>query len=268
MTQGIYGIYSTVSDKWYVGQSTNVSKRLSAHRTCLRGHSPSSHTNTHLLSAWRKYGEETFEFLLLEKVSAKTALTKREDFWIALKRNTSSGVYNQRIAADSNCGVIPSPEVRTKISKALKGRKKTPEHISNVVQARVCNNTWGHSLESCAKMAASHKGKALSSEHAANSAAARRGLKRSPAQCATISASLTGKKASSEARANMSAAHKGIGIPSRRALSEESVEYVRTLHENGYSCRAIAGIMQCSMSTIKRVVGKAEAYSHGGLNND
>lgn len=63
-----------------------------------------------------------------------------------------------------------------KISLALKGRKKSPEHVEKVRRALTGRTL---SSEHCVKLSEAHKGKRQSPAHAAAAAKARTGLKRS-----------------------------------------------------------------------------------------
>ena len=59
---GIYKIQNTKNDKFYIGSSSNVSKRWAGHRYQLR---TETHTNPHLQNSWNKYGESCFIFKIL-----------------------------------------------------------------------------------------------------------------------------------------------------------------------------------------------------------
>lgn len=61
---GIYLIRNKITGKFYVGQSKNVKDRLRRHKYLLRHR---SHINIHLQRAFDKYGEEIFEFVLLQE---------------------------------------------------------------------------------------------------------------------------------------------------------------------------------------------------------
>ena len=67
--KGIYKIYNTKSKKSYIG-STEVSfrKRAKEHRWALRGN---YHKNNHLQNSYNKYGEEVFDFEVIEYLSKK-----------------------------------------------------------------------------------------------------------------------------------------------------------------------------------------------------
>ena len=61
---GIYFISNKVNGKRYIGSSKDIEQRFRAHRSELnRG----VHRNVHLLNAWNKYGEESFEFSVVEE---------------------------------------------------------------------------------------------------------------------------------------------------------------------------------------------------------
>lgn len=64
---GIYKITNTVNGNYYVGSSWNLAKRWWEHRKQLRN---GTHSNIHLLNAWKKYGEASFKFEVLEMCDA------------------------------------------------------------------------------------------------------------------------------------------------------------------------------------------------------
>ena len=64
MTCGIYKITNTKNNKVYIGQSTNLKKRLNDHKSSLiRG----QHRNYFLQNSVNKYGIENFKFEILTK---------------------------------------------------------------------------------------------------------------------------------------------------------------------------------------------------------
>ena len=75
---GIYAIKNKVSGKIYIGQSTNIENRWYKHKTSLRHN---YHGNYHLQCSWNKYGEDSFEFSVLEECE-KDKLDEREIYWI------------------------------------------------------------------------------------------------------------------------------------------------------------------------------------------
>lgn len=62
-TCGVYAITNKINGKVYVGSSADIEKRWNYHRREL---SKNSHKNKHLQNAWNKYGENNFEFTIVE----------------------------------------------------------------------------------------------------------------------------------------------------------------------------------------------------------
>lgn len=79
MKIGVYKILNTKNQKYYIGSTVDsFSKRFDHHyHTLLRG----NHKNSHLQNAWNKYGEDTFEFIILE-VCEFEQVRDREQFYI------------------------------------------------------------------------------------------------------------------------------------------------------------------------------------------
>lgn len=68
MTSGVYAI-SRISDsaRFYIGSAACFQRRWNSHKSRLRA---GSHHSLALQRAWNKYGEQDFEFAMLEKRKA------------------------------------------------------------------------------------------------------------------------------------------------------------------------------------------------------
>jgi len=75
----IYWIKNTLNGKFYVGSTTQRYVRWKTHRKKLRA---GKHHCAHLQAAWSKYGEEAFEFSVVEKVLYESDLQAAEDRWL------------------------------------------------------------------------------------------------------------------------------------------------------------------------------------------
>ena len=119
---GIYRITNRSNGKTYVGASTHVDDRWRHHRYALRhGH----HGNPHLQRAWLKYGEESFDFVLLEELPRdKVLLQEREVYWISQLK----AEYNIQDPRLIYTGYVPDDARRKKLSTALRGRPKSLAH--------------------------------------------------------------------------------------------------------------------------------------------
>lgn len=210
---GVYQIINTVNGRRYIGSSVRLHKRLAEHRRKLdRG----SHENARLQNAYKKYGSGAFEFLLIEHVSCRADLLRREQFWIDFHRSSDRNYgYNICVTAGSPAGTKHSDEAklrmsaaqqkrapasestREKISAALKGRIKSPEEIE---RHRTSLTGYKHTEDARANMSASQLGRKKTVEEIEKTASAHRGMKRS-----------------AEARARMSEVAKRRGMPKNLA---------------------------------------------------
>ena len=127
MTQVIYKIINLVNDKFYVGSTTNKKVRFREHRKQLRGN---RHHCKHLQAAWNKYGEEKFDFRVVEVVPDGVLLADAEDRWLR-EHFGQPHCYNSGAAAVApwrgvygdkhfNFGKAMALEQKQQISSALK----------------------------------------------------------------------------------------------------------------------------------------------------
>lgn len=143
---GIYAIRNKINGKSYVGSSGNFRMRWKEHRRRLRErrhHSPA------LQHAWNKYGEDSFDWVILELCERERAvLIAREQHWMDDLKSFGGG-YNVVPFANSclgfkhteefkarlsliKTGIIPSDETRAKMSAAKKGTVLTEEIRRNM----------------------------------------------------------------------------------------------------------------------------------------
>lgn len=167
MSCGIYGIYNLQTNKWYVGQSTDLHKRITTHKSLLRHSKP--HENHHLLKAWEIYGEESFEFYVLEECD-KNQLNEREIYWIGLLDSYFNG-YNQTLGgggvrgfilpdgsrkrqAESMRKVWADPQYREKMAVILKDAQSREDVKKNrsIIMKRIWSDEQ-YKASRCAKIA-------------------------------------------------------------------------------------------------------------------
>ena len=77
---GVYSIVNKLNNKQYIGStSESFRKRWNLHKYHLRNN---KHKNSHLQYSWNKYGEENFEFIILEKCDDKNKVLEIEQLYI------------------------------------------------------------------------------------------------------------------------------------------------------------------------------------------
>jgi len=186
MEQVIYKIINVVNNKFYVGSTTNKKVRFRQHRNLLRGN---RHHCKHLQASWNKYGEDKFEFVVVEIVSEGMSLQQVEDIYL-LQHVGQPMCYNSGYSSDApwrnappqatpNFGKVMAQQQKEKISEALKefyaadyfnhprvGKKHTEETKLKIKQNRVPTAGENHyrygktlSDETKAKIGAAQRGK-------------------------------------------------------------------------------------------------------------
>lgn len=132
---GIYEIFNMVNGKSYVGQSTNITQRLSKHKSELRHN---KHQNLHLQNAWNKYGEYNFIFNVIEYCDIDE-LDDIEKYYINIW-NLTNNQYGYNVESGGNLNKTLSTETKRKMSEAHKGKALSAETRKKMSEAR---NTTG-----------------------------------------------------------------------------------------------------------------------------
>lgn len=134
---GIYKISNIKNGDFYIGSSININNRRNKHLFELK---KDIHNNSHLQRAWKKYGENNFQFETIE-LCDNHQLIEKEQYYI----DNLNPKYNICKMAYSTIGRKASEETKLKMSKSHRNFK--------------------HSEESKKKLSIAHKGKKLSEEH-------------------------------------------------------------------------------------------------------
>lgn len=110
---GVYKILNTANGKYYIGSTVDsFKKRLSHHYHALLRN---NHKNEHLQNAWNKYGESSFEFIILE-ICKYQQVRNREQYY--LDNIPKDLRYNINLVATGPCFEEES------IQKQIKTRKE------------------------------------------------------------------------------------------------------------------------------------------------
>jgi group I intron endonuclease len=175
-SRGVYIITSKTSSKFYIGGSTRVYSRIIDHKRLLRGN---RHHNIHLNSAWNLYGEQDFDWMMLEDCGEASLedIYKREQYYLDTLRPFDREIgYNLNDVASggSKKGHKKSEEMRCKLSKSKMGVKPSKEARHKMRLAKLGRHL---SPEHKKKLSILNKGKIISPEQRLKISIANRGKK-------------------------------------------------------------------------------------------
>ena len=135
---GIYGIKNKINNCIYVGKTgMNFGDRWDSHRSLLRNN---KHFNPYLQNAWNKYGEENFEFVIVEECTIEE-LDNKEIYYIKFYREQNLS-YNLADGGEGGCflGKHLSEETKRKIGEKnrinMMGRKASEETKQKMSQSQ------------------------------------------------------------------------------------------------------------------------------------
>jgi hypothetical protein len=94
---GVYKIYCSGNDKFYIGSAVNLFDRFIFHRSRLR---KNKHDNPHLQCSYNKYTEQKFSFHILEYCNKNETLNREQYYLDILKPYDIDIGFNMSIKAD------------------------------------------------------------------------------------------------------------------------------------------------------------------------
>lgn len=114
---GVYKITSKIDGKVYIGQSTNMYKRKTAHFSKLKRNRSK---NSRLQLAYNLYGKENLKFEFVEIVNNKDTLKEKENYWIKyFKSNIQRFGYNMTYYIEIENGLKEEPSEESKLKMSI-----------------------------------------------------------------------------------------------------------------------------------------------------
>lgn len=159
---GIYAIQHVLSGMRYIGSTSNFSIRWKGHRTLLRS---GKHGNAHLQAAWNKYGEDAFDFRVVEVVADASTLLSREAHWFEVTQccDRQRG-YNIAIDPMARRWSDEQKAALSASTKGRPGRRHTAESRALMSAQRKGRRVYVMGDETREKLSRAHTGKTYTAE--------------------------------------------------------------------------------------------------------
>jgi len=224
----VYSILNTCNYKRYIGSTSDFKRRKREHIGSLN---KNNHYNKHLQRAWTYYGEEYFEFEVIEETDAENR-DIREEFWIDYfcsyksERGYNMAQYpeifsnyewsdQQREAQRKRkLGIPLSEEHKEKISNSLKGIKKPEGFGEHMSETRTGKNNPGYGKQWTDdhknKISIGNTGKFHTEETKLKMSISQKKVIRTEEQINRLKTMNIGRKHSEEFRLKASVAKKGV----------------------------------------------------------
>ncbi len=140
---GIYKIVNKANSKAYIGSTKQEFRfRWHDHKTRLRNN---KHPNAHLQAAWNLYGENSFEFIVLERTSPEDRLIKEQSYLDQAARN-SEILYNIYAFAGSGRESKRSEKEKQHLKSKAKEQFENPHSRQKHLEAVQKSNQRFHNI--------------------------------------------------------------------------------------------------------------------------
>lgn len=127
MSIGIYMYQNKINNRIYVGQSVDIEDRKLKHES-RAFHDNNTEYNSIIHKAFRKYGLNNFDFVILE-LCLVNELNEKEIYWIEQKNSYYDG-YNATLGGNYRVYKKLNPEILEYLTKDLKEGILTNNHIA------------------------------------------------------------------------------------------------------------------------------------------
>ena len=125
---GIYCINNTANNKKYIGLSRDIRRRWNEHKSDLRNN---KHNNIYLQREWNIYGEDVFEFIIVE-LCDPSKICEREQYYI-VEYHTLSHESGYNFTNGGECCATTSKKVIHLLSGKIYDSIREAAQNNNVV---------------------------------------------------------------------------------------------------------------------------------------
>lgn len=154
----IYRIKNIINNRVYIGRTENHRKRFVGHQSKLR---TNSHPNKDMQKDYSEFGNDIFEYEILDKSECYDTILELEEYYIDLNKNNKYNIMGggkKGLPREIHpmLGKTHSDETREKISNSIKGK-----------MSGELNGFYGkeHTIETKKTISNSRVGKAIGAEN-------------------------------------------------------------------------------------------------------
>lgn len=283
---GVYKISNSITKDFYIGSSQNIAERWRKHRWHLN---KGVHANRYLLRSWAKYGQENFEFSILEECTFNVLL-ERELHYIStlipqfnistdpsapmtgrkhtvesrkLISESNIGKHSGKLVTDESKALLRAATIRNRNNKPVIAVDSTTGEVRHRFETigDVADMGWKKSavIRCCKGKMPSYQGFLWRYENPEDLGRVIRSI--SDETRAKLSVGRSGKTHTSETREKIAATHEWRPVASFDPKTGEVVktyERMRAVEDDGFAqCR----VWVCCQGLTK----KNKAPTHGGL---
>lgn len=139
MTQGVYYIKNTVTNKVYIGSSRDVEARIKSHFSDMKcGRAPRK-----MQKDYERFKEKSFTYGLLEEIENEDDLLEAEEKYINLYNSITKG-YNSILPVPRGTNSVnikfTDKQYRLIEKIARKERKSVPSWILSIIKEKINNS--------------------------------------------------------------------------------------------------------------------------------
>lgn len=143
---GVYLITNKINQYFYVGSTVDFKHRWGLHLSDLKRQ---KHHNPRLQAAWNKYGEDSFEFSIIEFCPKENLLEVEQKWLDSYNVGNRRDCYNFCTKAYSHLGRKRSAETKRRLSESQKGKTTSPEAKAKMRAAKIGKKLTAEHIEKC-----------------------------------------------------------------------------------------------------------------------
>jgi group I intron endonuclease len=131
----IYKITCLNNNKFYIGSTIDINKRLMNHVSFLKHN---KHPNKYLQNCWNKYGEKNFKFEIIETINDTNQLLLKEKCWLD-NTNCCNGKIGFNIATNP-FALMAGRKHSLKTRQIMSLTRKSEKFLQNMTKQNIIKN--------------------------------------------------------------------------------------------------------------------------------